>query len=117
MPTGGQQASASAGETDRITQLTPPAQLHFDATNLADSWKRWKQDLELYMDLATCGKDDATKVKLFLYLIGSQGREIYDTMAFEVPASERSLTQVLAAFDMHCNPKKNESVERFKFFS
>ena len=63
------------------------------------------------------GRDEATKVKLFLYLIGSQGREIYDTMAFEIPASERTLTQVLEAFDGHCNPRKNETVERFKFFS
>ena len=37
------------------------------------------------------GRDEATKVKLFLYLIGSEGREIYDTIAFDVPASERSL--------------------------
>ena len=69
------------------------------------------------MDLAICGRDEATKVKLFLYLIGSQGREIYDTMALEAPASQRSLSQVLAAFDTHCNPKKNEIVERFKIFS
>ena len=117
MPTDGQQASANARTTDRITQLKPPAQLDFDATNLADSWKRWKQELELYMDLAMNGRDEATKVKLFLYLIGSQGREIYDTMAFEIPASERTLTQVLEAFDGHCNPRKNETVERFKFFS
>ena len=63
------------------------------------------------------GRDEATKVKLFLYLFGSQGREIYDTIAFDVPASERRLTPVLAAFDGHCNPKKkNENVERFNFF-
>ena len=117
MPTDRQQASANAGTTDRITQLKPPAQLDFDATNLADSWKRWKQELELYMDLAMNGRDEVTKVKLFLYLIGSQGREIYDTLAFEIPASERTLTQVLEAFDGHCNPRKNETVERFKFFS
>ena len=94
------------GTTDRITQLKPPAQLDFDATNLADSWKRWKQELELYMDLAMNGRDEATKAKLFLYLIGSQGREIYDTMAFEIPPSERTFTQVLEAFDEHCNPRK-----------
>ena len=117
MPTDGQQASASGGATDRITQLKPPAQLDFDVTNLADSWKRWKQELELYMDLALCGKDEATKIKLFLYLIGSQGREIYDRMAFEAPASERSLSQVLVAFDTHYNTNKNETVERFKVFS
>ena len=52
MPTDRQQASANAGTTDRITQLKPPVQLDFDATNLADNWKRWKQELELYMDLA-----------------------------------------------------------------
>ena len=62
------------------------------------------------------GREEATKVKLFLYLIGSQGREIYDTMAFEVPASERTLTQVWAALFGH-NPRKNETVESFKFFS
>ena len=33
MPTDGQQASANAGTTDRITQLKPPVQLDFDATN------------------------------------------------------------------------------------
>ena len=46
------------------------------------------------MDLTMNGREEATKVKLFLYLIGSQGRAIYDTIAFEVPASERTLTQV-----------------------
>ena len=60
----------------------------------SDSWKRWKQELEFNMDLAMNGREEATKIKLFLYLNGIQGREIYDTMAFEVPASERTLTQV-----------------------
>ena len=62
-------------------------------------------------------RDEATKVKLFLYLIGSQGREIYYTMAFEIPASERTLTQVLEAFYRHCNPRKNATVGSFQFFS
>ena len=58
------------------------------------------------MDLAMNDRDEATKVKLFLYSISSQGRRIYDKMAFEVPPSERTLTQVLSAFDRHCNPRK-----------
>ena len=104
MPTDGQQASTNAGASERITQLGPSAPLDFDTTNLADSWKRWKN--EFYMDLAMNGRNEAMKVKSFLYLIGSQGREIYDTMAFEVPVSERILTQVLAAFDGRCDPRK-----------
>ena len=35
----------------------------------------------------------------------------------EVPASERTFAQVLAAFDAHCNPRKNETAESFKYFS
>ena len=45
MPTDGQQASANAGASERITQLGPSAPLDFDTTNLADSWKRWKNEL------------------------------------------------------------------------
>ena len=57
------------------------------------------------------------KLKLFLYLLGSQGREIYSTMAFEAPGYERNLKKAMDAFDKHCNPKKNETVERYKFFT
>ena len=57
------------------------------------------------------------KVKLFLYLLGSQGREIYSTIIFEAPGHERNLKQVMVSFDRHCNPKKNETVGRYKFVS
>jgi len=51
-------------------------------------------------------------VKLFLYLVGSQGQEIYCTMKFEVPQHKRNLKQVMDAFREHCNLKTNETVER-----
>ena len=86
----------------------------FEAINLADSWKRWRQEVELYMDLAMCAREES---KLFLYLLGSQEREICSTMRFEAPGHERNLKQVMDAFDRHCIPKKNEAVERYKFFS
>ena len=94
-------------EHDRTTQLKPPAPLDFEAVNLADSWKRWRQEVEMYMDLAMCGREESMKVRLFLYLLGSQGREIYSTMTFEAPVHERNLKQVM----------DDETVERYKFFS
>ena len=69
------------------------------------------------MDLAMEGRDEKTKVKLSLYIIGSQGREIYDTLPFTHDPNERSLKDVIHAFEVHCNPKKNETVERYKFFT
>ena len=120
MPTtegSAEEGQPSGNREDRITQLKPPAPLDFEAINLADSWKRWRQEVELYMDLAMCGREESMKVKLFLYLLESQGREIYSTMAFEAPGHKRNLKQVMDAFDQHCNPKKSETVERYKFFS
>ena len=56
MPTDGQQVTANARASQRITQLKPSAPLDFDTTNLADSWKRWKQELEFNIDLAMNGR-------------------------------------------------------------
>ena len=69
------------------------------------------------MDLAMVGRDEKTKVKLFLYIIGNQGREIYDTLPFSRSPTEHSLEDVINAFEAHCNLKKNETVERYKFFT
>ena len=102
--------------SERITQLKPPTQLDFDSTKLASKWRRWKEEIELYMDLAMDGKSELTKMKLFLYLIGSKGCAIYETMNFEAPPQDRTFEQVIIAFDSHCNPKKNETIERYKFF-
>ena len=84
---------------------------------LPHAWKRWKEEITLCMDLAMEGRDEKTKVKLFLYIIGTQGRKIYDTLPFVNEPSERSLKDVIDAFEAHCNPKKNETVERYKFFT
>ena len=35
------------------------------------------------------GREEKTKVKLFLYTIGNQGREIYDTLPFSRGPTER----------------------------
>ena len=107
---GGQRA-------ERITQLKPPGGLDFDSTDLSHTWKRWSEEIQLYMDLAMEGRDEKVKVKMFLYIIGSKGREIYETLHFEKARDERTLQGVMNAFEEHCNPKKNETVERYKFFT
>ena len=114
-------AGASGGvpppaAVDRIAQLKPPGKLNFDSASHSSSWKRWKEEVELYMDLAMAGKDEKRKIKLFLYLIGRKGREIDETLSFTSEPDDRNLSHVLEGFEGHCNPKKNEIVERYKFF-
>ena len=49
MPTtegSAEEGQAIGSREDRITQLKPPAPFDFDAINMADSWKRWRQEEE-----------------------------------------------------------------------
>ena len=91
-----------------LTQLRPPTEFDFDVRNLSLAWKRWKDEVDLYMDLAMVGKTEGTKIKLLLYMVGSKGREIYDTLPFEKLPEERSFKDVMDAFSNYCD---------YKFFS
>lgn len=61
-------------------------------------------------------RDEKGKVKMLLYNIGTKGREIYETLHFQKNRDNRTLQDVMNAFDEHCNPKKNETVERYKLY-
>ena len=110
--------STSAGAERSISQLKPTGNLDFgNPSECPHAWKWWKEEITLYMDLAMDGREEKTKVKLFLYTIGNQGLEIYDTLPFSRGPTERSLKDVIDAFETHWNPKKNETVERYRFFT
>lgn len=61
-------------------------------------------------------RDEKGKVKMLLYNIGTKGREIYETLHFQKNRDDRTLQDVMNAFDAHRNPKKNETVERYKLY-
>ena len=96
-----------------MESLKAPLQLDLEAHNLPQVWKLWKEELTLYLDLAMADKEDKTKVKMLLYLVGGKGRELYQTIKPE----KEMLDEVLKAFDNHRNPPRNETVDRFKFFT
>ncbi|CAC5394822.1 unnamed protein product [Mytilus coruscus] len=98
-----------------MEKLRAPERFNLDAHDLVDAWKKWKEELNLYIDLVMDSEDEQAKVKLFLYLVGTRGREIYLTMAFDQEPQNRTLGMVLQAFDGYCNPKRNETVERYRF--
>ena len=69
------------------------------------------------MYLAMAGKPEDMKVKLSLCLIGTGDREFYERLPSASAPSDRTLAQVIKAFDGRCDPKKSETVERCKFFT
>ena len=74
-----------------MDKLRAPDKFNLDARNLADAWKNWKEELNLYIDLTMDDDNEPAKVKLFLYLIGTRGREIYETMTFANAPKNRTL--------------------------
>ena len=60
--------------------------------------------------------EETMKVKLFYYLIGETGRELCETLMSDVTTARRTVKNMMERFDGHCNPKVNETVERYRFF-
>ncbi|GFO22882.1 hypothetical protein PoB_004938700 [Plakobranchus ocellatus] len=97
-----------------MDQLRQPPELDFSSTNgLPERWRKWKQSMQLYLDLAMKTKSDEEKCTAFLYLIGTEGREIFNTFNL----GEQKLQNLIDAFDNYCKPKENITVERYKFNS
>ena len=61
-------------------------------------------------------KDDKIKTSIFLRGIGQEGREIYETFNFE-PRHEMKLAPVIHKPLEYCNPRKNVTILRHKFFT
>ena len=97
--------------------FTPPPQLSFEG-NINENWKRWKQDLDLYL-VATekDKKPDKVKSSILLTCIGPKGREIYNTFIFEPKENCLVIQEIFKHFDDYCTPRKNITLLRHKFFT
>ena len=79
-------------------------------------WK-FKQELELYLAAAGLdSKGDKQKIALLLHVASKQAIEVYKT--FNMTDEEKdSYNAVIAKFEEYCNLKKNETYERYVFYS
>jgi len=55
-----------------MDKLRAPKKFNLEARNLADAWKKWKEELQLYIDLTMDNENDVVMVKMFLYLVDTQ---------------------------------------------
>lgn len=72
-----------------------PTSLDFTAVNLAQAWKCWRENFELYLNLAL----EEEKQEKLLCL---------DTRC--------TLEQLLKSQDEYCLPEQNETMKRYNFF-
>ena len=85
--------------------------------NIAENWRKFKQEFELYMLAAGYDeKPSKQKIALLLHVARKQAIEVYNTFAFS-EEEEGEYDSVIGKFDAYCNPKKNETYERYVFNS
>lgn len=98
--------------------LLPPGEFSFSG-NLSETWIRWKQKLNLYIEAGNSlrQKEDSRLVSLLLTCIGDRGIEIYNTFTFDKEEGKKSFKIVIQKFDCHFLPKKNLTFLRHQFFS
>ncbi len=65
--------------------LRPPPEMNFtdvDQIDLAERWRRWRETMELYLRLNMADNSEKEQCDAFRYIIGQDGRDIYNTMTF-----------------------------------
>ena len=100
-----------------MDRFTPPDPLPFEG-NIAEQWRKWKQELTLYITAAEKDKkSDMVKSSILLTCIGKKGREIYNTFTFDNVDDNMKFNIIIEKFDEYCSPRKNITFQRYKFFT
>ena len=106
--------------------LPRPTEMDFDASNLADAWKKWTQTMKLHLNAVMKQKTEEEKYSVFLFIIGKKEREIFNTWTREKklvqknqPIDEVDITikLLMERFKAYWLPKKNLVIERRKFLT
>jgi hypothetical protein len=101
-----------------------PGEMNFTAKNVAETWRRWRQNMQFYIGATMAKKTEKEKYSVFLFSIGEAGRELFNTWIWpkvvddkNEPTDEDDITvaALFKKFEDYCKPKRNLIVEQHKF--
>ena len=98
--------------------LPPPEPLDLSGGNVSENWRKFKQKYTNY-EIATgiSSKPSATRVATLLTVISNDAIDVFNTITWDEEGDDKEIEQVLQKLEEYCEPKKNVSYERFRFFS
>jgi hypothetical protein len=100
------------------TNLKPPEELDLFSANLAETWKSWRRQMELYLLASGVKeKEGKTQVAVLLHCAGVQAQEVFDNFTFGQRESKNNPDHVFQKFEEYCKPITNEVMESFRFWN
>ena len=91
--------------------------MSFTLGNVAENWRRWEQQFEVYYKACELKKrDKAVQVAILLHAAGPEAQEIHETFVYEGEDDVLDYKKVLSQFRLYCNPRKNIIYERYLFW-
>jgi len=95
-----------------------PGALNVTDGNVAENFKRWRREFEVYMTATGSDKkDNAIQTAILLHCAGPQILEIYDQFTWEEDEDKDDPGDVLTMLEAYCNPRKNEVLESHRFWT
>ena len=93
-----------------------PSQLSL-VGNLAENWRRFKQQFEIFLTATNKNDDDAdVKVAMLLNFAGEEAIELFNTFTFTAVKDSKDLTIVIETFRVYCNRRFFFVYERYIFW-
>jgi hypothetical protein len=100
-----------------MAQFHLPPSLDLTDRNLADSFKKWKRQLQVYMEASgNNNKPKQRQTAIILHCAGPQVLEVYDHFEFEGENDKNDPVKVLEKLEEYCNPRQNEVLQSFRFW-
>uniref|UniRef100_A0A8D8RX22 Peptidase A2 domain-containing protein n=1 Tax=Cacopsylla melanoneura TaxID=428564 RepID=A0A8D8RX22_9HEMI len=97
-------------------EFNKPAPLEFGSSNVAESFKVFKEEIQIYFTATkTVNESREIQVARLKNLLGPEGRRVYATLYNG--NDKETVNSILDLLEGHCIPKRNETMEMFKFFS
>ena len=98
--------------------LKPPGHIDLHSGNVADRWRKWKNQFQVYFDACELsGKSKPTQKAIFLHAAGPEALEISETFTWNANEDQTDYTLWIAKFDAYSEPRKNVVFERYEFWS
>ncbi len=104
------------GQNYKMDNLSQPAQLKLDCSNLAVERSNWSEEWDLYfVGSGLEEKPAATQRAVFLHCVGPEARAKFKGFTFS-DDDRKDLTKIKKAFEDFCRPASNEVIERYQFW-